>query len=61
MPRIPQGHVAGHAYHVLNRGNGDTALWMNAVGLPREFEPSLFWEMRIKAGGSTAALSGDRV
>ncbi|MDH5668630.1 MAG: transposase [Nitrospira sp.] len=22
MPRIPRGQVAGHAYHVLNRGNG---------------------------------------
>ena len=21
MPRIPRGQVAGHAYHVLNRGN----------------------------------------
>jgi hypothetical protein len=22
MPRIPSGQVAGHVYHVLNRGNG---------------------------------------
>jgi putative transposase len=22
MPRIPRGQLAGHAYHVLNRGNG---------------------------------------
>ena len=27
MPRIPRGHVAGHAYHVLNRGNGGTAVF----------------------------------
>lgn len=22
MPRIPRGYSVGHAYHVLNRGNG---------------------------------------
>jgi len=27
MPRIPRGQVAGHAYHVLNRGNGGTAVF----------------------------------
>jgi hypothetical protein len=27
MPRIPRGQVAGHAYHVLNRGNGGTTVF----------------------------------
>ena len=27
MPRIPRGQVAGHAYHVLNRGNGGAAVF----------------------------------
>jgi Transposase and inactivated derivatives len=27
MPRIPREQVAGHAYHVLNRGNGDAAVF----------------------------------
>jgi putative transposase len=27
MPRIPRGQVAGHAYHVLNRGNGGATVF----------------------------------
>lgn len=27
MPRIPRGQLAGHAYHVLNRGNGGTVVF----------------------------------
>jgi putative transposase len=27
MPRIPRGQVAGHAYHVLNRGNGGAVVF----------------------------------
>jgi len=27
MPRIPRGKVAGHAYHVLNRGNGGATVF----------------------------------
>lgn len=27
MPRIPRGKVTTHAYHVLNRGNGDAAIF----------------------------------
>ncbi|SLM49791.1 conserved protein of unknown function [Nitrospira japonica] len=27
MPRIPRGQVGGYAYHVLNRGNGGTAVF----------------------------------
>ena len=27
MPRIPRGQVGGHAYHVLNRGNGGAAVF----------------------------------
>ena len=27
MPRIPRGHCAGHAYHVLNRGNGGATVF----------------------------------
>jgi REP-associated tyrosine transposase len=27
MPRIPRGQRAGHAYHVLNRGNGGAAVF----------------------------------
>jgi hypothetical protein len=27
MPRIPRGQLAGHAYHVLNRGNGGAAIF----------------------------------
>ena len=27
MPRIPRGDSAGHAYHVLNRGNGGAAIF----------------------------------
>jgi putative transposase len=27
MPRIPRGQVAGHAYHVLIRGNGGAAVF----------------------------------
>jgi putative transposase len=27
MPRIPRGQVAGHAYHILNRGNGGTPVF----------------------------------
>lgn len=34
MPRIPRGQVAGHAYHVLNRGNGDNPNCNNG-SLPR--------------------------
>lgn len=27
MPRIPRGQVAGHAYHILNRGNGGVTVF----------------------------------
>jgi putative transposase len=27
MPRIPRGQLAGHAYHVLNRGNGGAVVF----------------------------------
>ena len=27
MPRIPRGHLAGHAFHVLNRGNGGATVF----------------------------------
>ncbi len=27
MPRIPRGQVGGHAYHVLNRGNGGVTIF----------------------------------
>jgi len=27
MPRIPRGQVAGHAYHLLNRGNGGATVF----------------------------------
>lgn len=27
MPRIPRGQLTGHAYHVLNRGNGGTTVF----------------------------------
>lgn len=27
MPRIPRGQVAGHAYHILNRGNGGATVF----------------------------------
>jgi putative transposase len=27
MPRIPRGQVGGHAYHVLNRGNGGATIF----------------------------------
>lgn len=27
MPRIPRGHRAGHAYHILNRGNGGATVF----------------------------------
>jgi hypothetical protein len=27
MPRIPRGQVGGHAYHVLNRGNGGATVF----------------------------------
>jgi putative transposase len=27
MPRIPRGEIAGHAYHVLNRGNGGATIF----------------------------------
>ncbi|MFO0778556.1 MAG: transposase [Nitrospira sp.] len=27
MPRIPRGHLAGHAFHVLNRGNGGSTVF----------------------------------
>ena len=26
MPRLPRGQVAGHVYHVLNRGSGGATL-----------------------------------
>ena len=45
MPRIPRGQVAGHAYHMLNRGNGvrqsstRTATTLrSSIGSPREQE-----------------------
>ena len=30
MPRIPRGQLAGHAYHVLNRGNGGVVVFHKA-------------------------------
>lgn len=27
MPHIPRGQVAGHAYHVMNRGNGGATVF----------------------------------
>ena len=27
MPRIPRGQIAGHAYHVINRGNGGATIF----------------------------------
>ncbi|ALA57584.1 transposase [Nitrospira moscoviensis] len=27
MPRIPRGQLAGHAYHVLNRGNSGAVVF----------------------------------
>lgn len=27
MPRIPRGHLTGHAFHVLNRGNGGATVF----------------------------------
>jgi putative transposase len=30
MPRIPRGYIAGHVYHVLNRGNGGTTVFHKA-------------------------------
>src|SRR2546427_663020 len=27
MPRIPRGQIAGHVYHVLNRGNGGATVF----------------------------------
>lgn len=27
MPRIPRGQVTGHAYHILNRGNGGVTVF----------------------------------
>lgn len=27
MPRIPRGQVAGHAYHILNRGDGGVTVF----------------------------------
>ena len=30
MPRIPRGQVAGYAYHVINRGNGQAQVFHKA-------------------------------
>lgn len=27
MPRIPRGQLAGHAYHVLDRGNDEAVIY----------------------------------
>jgi putative transposase len=32
MPRIPRGQLAGHAYHVLNRGNGGAIVFHKDAG-----------------------------
>ena len=39
MPRIPRGQLAGHAYHVLNRGNG------GAVVFRKESDYAAFLEL----------------
>jgi len=46
MPRIPRGHVAGHAYHVLNRGNG------GATVRHKDVDDTAFLELLTTAKGS---------
>jgi len=39
MPRLPRGQVAGHAYHVLNRGNGE------AIAFHKDSDYAAFCEL----------------